>query len=119
MRKEPRAVQLCINLGTLPDNLRLCVAREGLRNTRVNVLIRRTSWNVMLLIPDSSRFRCLRHRIDGLNGWFRKLRAHSCQRSHQFASHHREIGQRKQRVQLRGVLGQGARRIFWTSWGVD
>ena len=36
------------------------------------------------------------------------LQAHSSLRSHQTAPRHPQVGQREQRVQLRGVLGQSA-----------
>jgi hypothetical protein len=38
----------------------------------------------------------------------RPLRAHSCPHRHQFSAHQPQIGQREQRVQLRGVLGQSS-----------
>lgn len=56
--------------------------------------------------PVSSQFTCLQHRIGAPFGLSGELRAHSCPGPQQFATHHPEIGQRKQRVQLRGVLGQ-------------
>lgn len=47
-------------------------------------------------------------RFDPAEGRFREWRAHSSLRRHQLPPGHPEVGQRKQRVQLRGVLGQSA-----------
>ena len=46
--------------------------------------------------------------FDLAGGRFRARRTHSSLRLHQLSARHPEVGQREQRVQLRGVLGKAA-----------
>lgn len=57
----------------------------------------------MKMQPNRSQKGCIHEPAIRLVAWFR---AHSCLHFQEFASHQPQIGQREQRVQLRGVLGQ-------------
>jgi hypothetical protein len=77
------------------------VARDSLRNELRDVLMPGGQTDSMgpLVRRPSQRYLRLVFQPFG------RMQAHSCLRAHQSSPHHPQVGQRKQRVQLRGVLG--------------